>query len=249
MRFGFKLTLAAAVAVSGTLAFAPAAHALTPPTAVLGQKGEIAIDQISGFRLSSTGGVNYYGPIGFSVTSVTDPPIPGLTNANTSVTDHFTTFWFAPSADIFVIDHLSVGGLIEFSTTSSSQDITVNSETQSFARPSTTSFTFVPRVGWMFALSDRFGIWPRLGLGFASRQTVVAAGNNDITDTLSGVVVDLDVGFIFRMTDTFFLRAAPDLSFLPGGSYSTTLNNQSFAANGSAFQFSGTTGIGVFIDL
>ena len=240
-------SLVALAASTAIFAAGTAKADITPPSTGMGDKMQLWIDQISGFRVSATGGVNYYGPIGFSVTSVEQDEFAPAVNTTTTV--HQTTFWLAPSADIFVIDHLSVGGLIEFSTTSSSSDFNQNGTVQTTQNPTTTNFTFLPRAGWLFGLSDRFGIWPRLGIGYASRQTDNQNGNLFVRDSIQGVILDLDVGFIFRLTDSFFLKAAPELSFLPGGSHSETINNTSSSANANAFQFAGVTGIGAILDL
>jgi opacity protein-like surface antigen len=247
---GFR-ALVASAALAALFASSTARADITPPTTGMGDKGQLWLDQLSGFRVgtSSTVGaqVDYYGPIGFNVTSVSEDCFG--TNCNTTTTLHQTTFWLAPSADIFVIDHLSIGGLIEFSTTSASQDLQQGGTTSSGPLPSTTNFTFEPRAGWLFALSDRFGIWPRLGLGYASRQRDDQNGPVFVRDSKQGVILDLDAGFIWRITDSFFLKAAPDLAFLPGGSHSETLNNVSLSSNASIFQFSVVTGIGAIIDL
>src|SRR2546422_3785794 len=78
------------------------AHAQREVLTSMGNKGTLAIDQLSGFRISSLGGVSYAGPIGFSVQSQGET-FPG----GDKQTLHSTTFWLAPSADFFIIDHLS----------------------------------------------------------------------------------------------------------------------------------------------
>ena len=238
------------VAVVSTLVIGASgtAHALVPPAGQLGQKGELVVDQVSGFRMSTDGNLSYYGPIGFSVRSVTERDFD--TNQTVDNTLHRTTFWLAPSADIFVIDHLSVGGLIEFSTTSSSLDVKTNGTTLNIPQPTTTNFTFMPRVGWMFPISEKFGIWPRAGLGFISRQTNYNDATNTTRDTLSGFMLDLDVGFLFRFSEGWFLKAAPELSVVPAGGHSQTDNNGvTRSADASVFQFAGVTGIGIYLDL
>src|SRR4051812_1818439 len=75
------------------------AHAQREIVTSMGNKGVLVIDQLSGFRISSIGGVSYAGPIGFSFQST------GASDRAGRTTEHFTTFWLAPSADIFVIDH------------------------------------------------------------------------------------------------------------------------------------------------
>ncbi len=242
--------LALAIPVISLLA---AAEAQAQEPSGFGDRGQLAIDQISGFRLSSTGAITYYGPIGVSVSSVTLRNLNQPANVVEDDTYHFTTFWLAPSADFFVIDHLSVGGLIEFATTSTSVDQNVTGRPQqTISEPSYTDFTLLPRVGYLIAVGgDRFGIWPRGGAGYVSRQTIVAAGANAFTrDTFSGLIIDLDVGFLYRITDSFFIKAAPEVAFVPGGTHAETLQNgNSISGPGSAFQFALVSGVGGIIQL
>jgi len=210
----------------------------------MGNRGVLVIDQLSGFRVSTVGGVSYEGPIGFSFQSY------GQSNGAGKTTTHFTNFWLAPSADIFVIDHLSIGGLIEFVSTSATQDAQANGTgtTITTTLPTKTSFTFLPRVGWLFAVSDRFGIWPRGGLGYASQSLSNVNGNGK--DSTGGFLLDIDVGFIFRVNDTFFFKAAPEMTVGLGPSRTITLGNgTSLSYDASLFQFAGLAGIGVMWDL
>ncbi len=238
----------ATLAFVGLLAAPGAAHAQREVRTPMGERGTLAIDQLSGFRASSIGGVTYAGPIGFSIQSFGQTDFSGR-GSNTS---HYTNFWLAPSADYFVIDHLSIGGLIEIATTSVTVDTTNQAGvTTSVNLPSTTNVTLLPRVGWLFPITERFGIWPRGGIGFASRQTT--ANNTTFTngnrDTYSSVIFDVDVGFLYRVNQNWFLRAAPEVSFGVGGTHSQGNNNGSVSASASLFQFAGVAGIGVMWDL
>jgi hypothetical protein len=237
----------------GALAVPSVAHAQRELLSPLGARGTLAIDQLSGFRASTIGGVSYAGPIGFSIQTFGENALVGQGKQ----TIHYTNFWLAPSADYFVIDHLSIGGLIEVVATSSSVDVQANpnAATQSFSLPSTTNFTFLPRVGWMFPLSDRFGIWPRAGIGYASRQSASANNNfaNTSKDTYSSLIFDIDVGFLYRVNENWFLRAAPEITFGVGGTHSVSGDfgngTATTSASASLFQFAGVAGIGVLWDL
>ena len=249
-RFRSSLRLATATfAAAATLAALPRqAHALPEPTSTMGARGQLAVDQISGFRVSTDGGLTYYGPIGFSTRSY------NATNFDNrgDTTYHFTTFWLAPSADYFVIDNLSVGGLLELSTTSTSVDFpTGNGATQNISQPTTTNVTILPRVGYLIGLSDRFGIWPRGGLGYVSRQSITPDRDpaNAVKDSFGSFIMDIDVGFLFRLSDTFYVKAAPEVTFSLGGSHSATVRNVTTSANAGVFQFAMVSGVGGFIDL
>jgi hypothetical protein len=228
------------------------AHAQRELLSRMGSKGQLAIDQLSGFRASSIGGVSYAGPIGFSIQNFSETVPSLIPNGPTSSnTYHFTSFWLAPSADYFVVDHLSIGGLVEIVTTSGSVDVPGNNNsTTNIPLQSTTSLTFLPRIGWMFNLTDRFSIWPRGGIGYVSRSgaplpQLPAPG---ATDTFSSILIDLDVGFLYRINENWFLRGAPELSVAPG-SHSYGAGNTSVSASASLFQFGVTGGIGVIWDL
>ncbi|HEX7604382.1 MAG TPA: hypothetical protein VF316_22340, partial [Polyangiaceae bacterium] len=155
----------AAIAVSFAT---PASAELLTPT---GGKGQLVLEQIAGFRAGGaagpgSSGVSYAGFLGFNYSRYSQnsgDPQGGYTAYR------YTSFWIAPSADFFPIDHLSIGGLLELSTTSSSLDDkqTATAPVQNISLPTTTNFTILPRVGWMFGIGDRFGIWPRVGAGYA----------------------------------------------------------------------------------
>src|SRR5207237_9662634 len=114
---------------------------------------------------------------------------------------------------------------------------------QQFNVPTSTNFTILPRIGYMLALGDRFGIWPRGGLGYSSRQSPVGVGtNNPQTDTFSTVLLDLEVPFLFRLNETLYVSATPQLITSLGGSHS---NVNSFDA--SFLQFSILGGFGVLL--
>lgn len=230
----------AAIAVSFATP-ASAADLLTPT----GGKGQLVLEQIAGFRAGGApggSGFTFAGFLGFNYGRYSqDNPLGGYSATN------YTSFWVAPSADFFVIDHLSIGGLVELSLTSSSFDVkqTPTAPVVNTSLPTTTNFTILPRVGWMFPIGDRFGIWPRIGAGFASRQTSSARDPNDKT-TFSGFVLDGDVSFILRVNETFFINLTPEFTFLPG-SASVTNGVQTTSVSASYTSFSILGGIGVIL--
>jgi hypothetical protein len=236
-----KLGFLAVVATLFVLGWArPAvAQQIATPT---GAKSTLSIDTLSGFRVSSAG-LTYAGPIGiatYRVSSGNDQTFHAVTNT--------TSFWLAPSADYFVIDHLSVGGLVLVQSTWSSIDASpANSHTTTTNNlPTTTNFTILPRVGYLLAIGERFGIWPRAGIGYASSST---AQDNGAKLTVNGFMLDFDVGFLYRANEVFFIKAAPELGFSLGGSSSTSAGGVTVSTDGSLLTFSLTAGLGVFIDL
>jgi hypothetical protein len=244
----FASTVAAGAAI---FAVAPQARAQSDIRTPLGAKRTLVLDDLSGFRASSVGGVGYAGPIGISFQSLSENTPAGAGQTSGSVTDHYTNVWFAPSADYFVIDHLSIGGLLEITSTSGSETTQTNvgntNTTTKGSLPTTTNVTILPRVGWMFGITDRFGIWPRLGLGYGAR-TVDPNGANTTSDTFSAFIVDLDVGFLYRFNQTFFLSGRPELTLAPG-SHSDTTGNTTVSTGASFFQFALVGGVGIMLDL
>jgi hypothetical protein len=215
-------------------------HIAGPRT--LGSKHTLVIDDLSGFRASSVGGVAYSGPIGFSIQSFSEG-IPAPSGASGgSYTYHYTSFWFAPSADYFLFDHLSIGLLLEIATTSGNYDQSLfGAATTNHSLPSTTDFTFLPRVGWMIPLGDHWGVWPRIGLGYGTHSS--ASATTAGSDSYGAFLLDLDAGVVYRMTATWFLRAAPELTFGPG-SHSIQSGNTSVSLGASLVDFAVAGGFG-----
>jgi hypothetical protein len=188
----------------------------------LGTKHTLVLDDLSGFRASTVGGVAYAGPVGFSTSSY-NVNVFGA-NGTVAGTDTIssTTVWVAPSADYFLFEHLSIGGVIELAYNTSNYNQTIYNTTQHNSLPSTTSFTVIPRAGWMFDLARHWGLWPRLGLGFGVLQenaiSQAGAGTATTASTSTTFLLDVDVGVIYRMDPRFFLRAGPDFTWGPGAS-------------------------------
>jgi hypothetical protein len=227
-----------------------------------GQKGQVVIDQISGFRGGVAGvlgsqnelapTLQYYGPIGFAIQRYSQVDANFTMNSD-NVTA--TTFWFAPSADVFVINHLSIGGMVEVAYTSNSvSEPTGNARSVNVNVPSNTSFGIMPRVGWMFALTDRWAVWPRFSLGYAS-SAVGSIPNNAGTaaiggSSIYGLAIDADVGVLFRVNESFFIRLAPEVGWIPAGT-NATINprGQTETTSADYLDFTLTGGIGVMFEL
>jgi hypothetical protein len=213
----------------------------------MGERGTLVIDQVSGFRVSSISGINYAGPFGFSTQRFS---LGSFQQGGGSTVYHFTSVWFSPSADIFVIDHLSVGGLIELTNTSTSVDVPQpGGGSQSSDLPNITNITFLPRVGWLFGVTDRIGVWPRIGFGYGSRQFNEGNPPNTIRNSVTFPVFSVDVGVLYRFTEGIFVRLAPEISTSLGGTRSATSNAGEQSAKASVFQFAIVSGLGVMLDL
>ncbi len=223
------------------------AHAQHDLLSKPGQKGQLAIDSLMGFRIGAFSGISYAGPLGFSLQSYS---ADNVNDNRVQTTTHLTTFWFAPAADYFVIDHLSVGGLLEIASTSGSDKTkNINGVETSIDRQTAIAFTFLPRVGYMIPVNTRFAIWPRGGVGYASRQN---APGGQAKETFTAAIFSIDCPFLYRINETFFVSASPELTFSAAGSHSTNINvaDGGFrSADASFFQFGVVTGLGVLLDL
>jgi hypothetical protein len=219
---------------------ANAQSALLSPT---GGKGQLVFDNITGIRANVTSGVSYSGDVGFSIQrfGVNTDLGGGVTGTNVF---HATTVWLAPQADYFVINHLSVGGLLEIASTSTSEDIATSATTStSKDTGSNFDFTLLPRVGWMFAIGDRVGIWPRGAIGYASRH------DNSFGGTFSGVILQATCPFLYRINETFFVELSPDVTWVPGSYSIQTGGNASTSTSASYVDFGATGGLGIMLDL
>ena len=65
------------------------------------------------------------------------------------------------------------------------------------------------------------------------------------TDTLSAFVLDVDIGAIYRMNETFYLRLGPQLGLTLGGEHAQSINGAKQSASASALSISAVAGVGV----
>ncbi len=94
--------------------------------------------------------------------------------------------------DYFVIDSLSVGGNLGFFSYDPDTDDDDSDEQD--------GLIFSPRVGYVVPFNDSWGIWPRGGFTYASRD-----GNRVVTQT----ALSLEVPFYFMPTSGVGFTAAP----------------------------------------
>jgi hypothetical protein len=206
--------------------------------------GHLVFDQLSGVRLGAASGVSYAGPLGVSFQSAKQEALaPGGPTAEAKT----TTLWLAPSADVFVTDHLSVGGLVEVSHTFGR---TRDAAGQEVALPGATSLSVVPRVGFYVPIGDRFGVWPRLGLGYvrAESSAFAAAGGAPVRETFQAMLLEADLALVYRFDETFFLRAGPSVSLTLGGRREQETGGAQAAGDATALAFGGVVGFGVVLD-
>jgi hypothetical protein len=283
----------ATVGTAGATAETPAGIDVTPAeNPDIGDPGCFMIDQISGFRGRVGGGVQYYGPIGgaynnFSTTfpqtvSITTGGAGGVTAAVASTETSIKSFslWLAPSLDYFIVQNLSIGGLFAVDTGFGTYESKTNTQVVSAGGtnntsttnkgdlPTVTSFTLMPRVGYLIRINDRLSFWPRVGIGYFSgtnslvstQATVDSTGKATTTSytqstNVHSLIMQLDVGIIYQITDNVFFRVAPGVAFSSGGGGKVTYSASNGPApadqsgDGSVFQFELSSGFGANFSL
>ncbi|MCK6536670.1 MAG: hypothetical protein L6Q84_27170 [Polyangiaceae bacterium] len=111
-----------------------------------------------------------------------------------------TRIEFGPALDYFVIDGVSVGGQIEYSSLSVKDG------------PTTSNIGIGPRVGYNLGLTDNISIWPKLGLSYNMGKTEQdVAGTTVKTDTTK-MTVGVMVPVLFHPAEHFFIGLGPVFS-------------------------------------
>lgn len=239
----------------------------------LGKAGTFVIDQVSGFRGRVGGGVGFYGPLGVAYNSFSGATGQQLLTSGNTITGAVSSettirswsIWLAPSIDYFLVENLSIGGLFAVDTTFGNAEVKTTTQTgaastvstNEFDLPSVTSFTLMPRVGYFLRVySDRVSLWPRVGFGYFSGSNSTVTGAYTTTQNVQALLVQLDLGLIYQVTDNVFFRIAPAVTFSTNGSSTVKYKNAPAAANvrdaegdGSAFQFELTSGFGANFNL
>lgn len=208
------------------------------------EKGHVVIDQLAGLRLNAASGFSYAAPVGIAVrTEKSDALTAGGASSETST----TSIWFAPAADVFVTDHLSVGALVEINHSWGA----ITGGGQRLELPGTTSLTFMPRVGFYAPFTDRIGFWGRVGLGWSSVQSASfdSTGSVPVTQTFRSMILDVDATITYRFTETFFMKAGPEIGVTFGGRNEVSSNGQSAGGGASVLQLGGAMGFGMNIEL
>jgi hypothetical protein len=214
-----------------------------------GGRGQLNIDSLIGLRIGTFSGPAYSGPLGISSQSYSQTKLANGVDVDDKF--HYTTFWFAPSADYFVIDQLSLGGLFEIALVNGTAELASGQNARTnVSIPTTTAITILPRIGYLIPIGSRFGIWPRLSVGYVSRQNVTSLNvQNQQTDTFGALTIAADVPFLFRLNETFYVAAAPEFLTSIGGSHTTRQGGVDTSANASVIQFGLNVGFGVLLDL
>jgi hypothetical protein len=116
--------------------------------------------------------------------------------------DDVTSIHFAPAADYFVIQNLSVGGFIGV-------------DYAKVGNVSGTRFSIGPRVGYNLAFTNLIGLWPKLGLAFAHSSSgyTTRSGDVDVSTDRSNnsIALSIFVPVMMHPTTHFFVGLGPFL--------------------------------------
>lgn len=208
------------------------------------ESGHLVLDQLAGMRVNPGSGASLAGFAGAAARSTkADATTPGGPSTETST----TSLWLSPSADVFVTDHLSVGGMIAIEHTWGA----VETGGRRLELPGATSMTFLPRVGFFAPFGDRLGLWPRAGLGWTSVESVSfdSSGGAVTHESMQALLLDVDVALVYRFGETFYMRAGPEIGVTLGGRRTIETGGTSSGGGASILQISGVLGFGMNLEL
>lgn len=119
------------------------------------------------------------------------------------------------AGDYFVIDRLSLGAALGYAHWS----LTTQPAGAGAAETTTTgdSFTFAPRVGYLFTFNDIVGIWPRGGFTYRTFSAANQGGHD--------LALTLEAPFAFTLIPHVVFWAGPTLDLGLTGSQSFTAGN------------------------
>ena len=206
--------------------------------------GHVVLDQLSGLRIDPTSGFAYAGPVGIASRSTkSDSVTPGGPASETST----TSLWFAPSADFFVTDHLSLGGRIE--DRSYLGCVRERGPTRRAPRSDVDGVPPARRLLRPVRRSHRDR--PRAGLGWSSVESVtfLSTGSAPSRETFRAMILDVDLSLVYRFGETFFMRAGPEVGVTLGGRRTVETGGTSAGGGASVLNISGVVGFGMNLEL
>lgn len=160
--------------------------------------GISSVPFVGGSRVSGVGGILFTGPISFATTTS-----EGGSRAS--------SIGIAPSLDLFVTDHVTVGGrVVAFRNTSTYVVPSAGGAASASFSAAGYSIGISPRVGYVVPLTDDIALWPQLGLGVTqSRFETEGLGR-----TLSrGIGAELEVSLLVPLGRHVVVRLAPTLAY------------------------------------
>lgn len=200
-------------------------------TSVMGKPGTIVLDKVLGISIASSGALGetfQAGMLSFSHQKQTF----GSTETKT------TTFGVAPSFDVFVTKHLTLGGTFSFGYQWQSSNF--DPQRGGLVPTSGYDFSASPRVGYWIPISDSVAFWPRLGatVGASRRQSDLGAPF-DIVQTGIRLGVSLDLDLALPVTKHLVFLVGPRIEaralqyIAPGSSFDQDGTSVAAAVRGS----------------
>lgn len=124
-------------------------------------------------------------------------------------------------------------------------------QTNSTDIPSSTTFGFAPRAGYILNINDMFAFWPRAGFAFyvqSSSQDLTTAGVvSTVTDSHTYFSLDLDPQFVFTPFPRIGINVGPLMNIPITGSHHVTTEGGGTTVtvknDASIFQFGITMGV------
>lgn len=185
-----------------------------------GSKGQVVLDS-TGSSLAAVAGVENPVLTPFISFATTSKQLETREDANSreEITQRSTIFLINPGIDVFVIDHLSIGGEVLIGKTSASdKTVTLDKRTgiettRTDEAPSPTAFGIAPRIGYHIPIGRHFSFWPRGGFGFLRSgysRPAPPAGTIDVSE--SWFVLFADAFFNWHPSQSFFIGIGPGLS-------------------------------------
>jgi len=143
---------------------APSAEKASPPRG-FGSNGSVVLDALLGF--------GFYGP---GPRGALAPLVTGWIGyhnykyENQGVSGRFSSLTLAPSLDVFVSQHLSLGGTVS----------AFHSRTRGYESVTVLGGGLRPRIGWVMPITDDLAFWPRafasIAYSHSSREGAGAVG-------------------------------------------------------------------------
>jgi len=134
--------------------------------------------------------------------------------------------------DYLVTDGFSLGGSLAFISHSADLDSVVGGNESSTDAGTLTMFYVNPRLGYAFPFDETFGLWPRLGVAFASRHAEAEVVDPDdpltrvtFESTITNWQFTVDAMLIISPFSHFAILAGPYLDLGLGGSSESTIGS------------------------
>lgn len=183
-----------------------------------GDKGQFAItaEDLMGF---------------YSETETVHPDTGNVSNTSTRFSFLFNTradgaaTFASPKLGLhyFIIPSLSLGGTLGFESRSGDVTTQIRGVSTTTDKPSSTTFVFLPKVGYALMLNDILGFWFRGGPGVAVDSS--HPNNNDLPKVNTTFwLLSLDALFVVTPLPHVGFYVGPGFDFSFAGSASTTTN-------------------------